>query len=126
MRWEDDELGIYRSDVRGLGSREDVGPMQNDEVVALRQELDRVSQLLHQYNDAAFGIAGILTRLVVSAGLISREALADAVENRAGLPDASDHNPLLLAFGRALRMNLPGGRFDVIDGGKSEIDPDNA
>lgn len=89
-----------------------------------RLENQRLEAAIALLNDAAFGVMGIVSRVIVEAGLISRRELADAVEKRAGLPESGDHNLLLLTFSRSLRMNLPGGRFDVIDGGRSGIDPE--
>ena len=88
-------------------------------VEGLRAEVDRLSSLVVAVNDAVFGLSGILTRAVVDTGLIGRSELADTIEHRAGPKEAADHNPLLLAFARAIRMNFPGGSFDVIDGGKT-------
>ena len=97
------------------------GPNSSPDLGAESERLEAAIALL---NDAAFGFMGIISRVVVQGGLVSRVELADAVERRAGSPAADDHNILLLTFSRALRMNLPGGRFDVIDGGRSGIDPD--
>lgn len=74
-------------------------------------------------NDAMFGLAGILCRVIVEGGLVTKDDLAAMILARAGRDDDPDHRPTLVAFARAIRMNLPGGRFDVIDGGKSEVDP---
>jgi hypothetical protein len=98
---------------------------ESDDVAQLKQEVERLQSLLLLANDAAFGLAGIFARAIVDAGLISRSELADSIERRAGLPDADDHNSLLPAFAKAIRMNFPGGRFDVITGGRpSEVDPE--
>ena len=92
----------------------------------LAAENERPEAAVALLNDATFGFMGITSRIMVDAGLIGRVELADAVEIRARSPGSDDHNVLLLTFSRALRMNLPGGRFDVIDGGRSGIDPDRA
>lgn len=88
-------------------------------VEALQAEVDRLSALVVAVNDALFGLSGILARAVVETGLIGRAELADTIEQRAGLQETDDHNPLLLAFARSIRMNFPGGSFDVIDGGRT-------
>jgi hypothetical protein len=88
-------------------------------VEALQAEVDRLSGLVVAVNDALFGLSGIIARAVVETGLIGRAELADTIEQRAGLPETDDHNPLLLAFARSIRMNFPGGSFDVIDGGRT-------
>ena len=100
--------------------------MANDEadvakVAADNEGLEAAIALL---NDAVFGLAGIFSRALVEADVIGREKLADLIEHRAGNVGADDHNELLFAFARAVRMNLPGGRFEVIEGGRSsKLDP---
>ena len=85
-------------------------------------ELERVVVLS---NDAMCALTQILFRMVVDAGLATRAEVADAIADRAAPVDRDDHNPILLAFSRAVRMNLPGGRFEVIEGGRStSIDPE--
>lgn len=75
-------------------------------------------------NDALLSLAGILGRAIVDAGVTTRSELADAIEHKAGPADLEGHNPLLLVFSRAVRMNFPGGTFDVVEGGKPrEVDP---
>lgn len=93
--------------------------VDRESVEELRAEVDRLSALVVAVNDALFGLSGILARAVVDTGLIGRSELADTIEHRAGPQEAVDHNPLLLAFARSIRMNFPGGSFDVIDGGKT-------
>ena len=94
------------------------------EILRLRAEVQRLEAALLVINDAAFGIAGILSRAIVDADVLGRDELADLIERRAGAPGRDDHNAPLLAFARAVRMNFPGGRFEVIDGGRSpEVDP---
>lgn len=100
--------------------------MTGDEIEQLRAEIAHLSDLLLKANDAAFALAGIVGRVLVDAGAISRQELAEAIEHKAGDPDTEDCNPLLAAFARAVRMNFPGGRFDLIEGGASEVDPDQA
>ena len=100
-------------------------PMPGDDIEQLRAEISELSNLLLKANDAAFALAGIIGRVLVDAGAISREEFADAIEHRAGAPATEEHNRLLLAFARAVRMNFPGGRFDVIEGGQGgSVDPD--
>jgi hypothetical protein len=82
----------------------------SEELEGLKAELARVSDLLVLTNDAALGLSGILGRVIVEAGLVGRSDLADAIEHHAGPTEAANHNPLLLAFARAVRMNFPGGR----------------
>lgn len=97
---------------------------QNDEREARhRAELDELRDHLVGVNDAMFGLAGILCRIVVDGGLVTKDELAAMVMARAGSHEDPDHRPTLVAFARALRMNLPGGRFDVIEGGRSSVDP---
>ncbi|MBT2187207.1 hypothetical protein [Sphingobium nicotianae] len=86
----------------------------------LRMKVAELEQVVVATNDAACGLSGILFRVAVDSGLISREALSDAIEARAGSIGSDDHNPILLAFARAIRMNFPGGRFEVIEGGQSQ------
>jgi hypothetical protein len=87
------------------------------EIAALRRDQAALEQAIVMANDAAFGIAGIVCRFLVEEKLIDRAALADVVMARAG---SADFNPALGAFARSLRMNLPGGRFELIAGGKSD------
>jgi hypothetical protein len=92
---------------------------------SLRAEVSELRKLLLMSNDASFALAGIVARILVEAGAVDRETLAGAIEERAGPIEAEDHNILLRTFARAVRMNFPGGRFDVIAGGKSLfVDPD--
>lgn len=86
----------------------------------LRAKVEELEAACLMASDAAFQVAGILSRIIVEAGLAHREDLADAIERSARPVDTADHNPALLAFGRAIRMNFPGGRFDVIDGGGAD------
>lgn len=95
-----------------------------DAIADLREQIAELERGIIMANDAAFGIAGIVCRILVEAQAIGREQLADAIEVRAGCEDSADFNPALQVFARALRMNLPGGRFGVIDGGRSgDLDP---
>jgi len=93
-------------------------PMPHDDTEQLRAEISELSNLLLKANDAAFALAGIIGRVLVDAGAISREEFAEAIEHKAGNPTSEDHNRLLSAFARAVRMNFPGGRFEVIEGGQ--------
>lgn len=102
------------------------GRMPNKEIEQLRAEVGELSGLLLSANDAAFALAGIIGRILVDAGAVSRQDLVDAIEQKAGSSGAEDYNPLLAAFARAVRMNFPGGRFDLIEGGVTEVDPDRA
>ena len=88
-------------------------------VDSLQAEVDRLSAMLVTVNDALFGMSGILARVIVDAGLSERSELAEAIEKRAGPIEALDHNPLLHTFSRAVRMNYPGGGFDIIEGGRT-------
>lgn len=92
--------------------------MPHDDTEQLRAEISELSDLLLKANDAAFALGGIIGRVLVDAGAISREEFAEAIEHRAGNPTSEDHNRLLSAFARAVRMNFPGGRFEVIEGGQ--------
>jgi hypothetical protein len=83
----------------------------------MRAEIERLSDALVLANDAAFALAGIIGIAIVDAGIVNRDDLSAAIEHRAGRLDSPDHNPLLMAFARAVRMNFPGGRFEVIEGG---------
>lgn len=97
---------------------------RSDEIARLREEVAELGTLLLQVNDAFFGFAGIVGRAIVDAGIIGRDELADALENRAGQPGREDHNAGLRVFARAVRMNLPGGRFEIIEGGRTDdLDP---
>jgi hypothetical protein len=91
----------------------------DDDLAALRAEVERLSDALVLANDAAFALAGIIGIAIVDAGIISRTEMAASIERRAGALNSPDHNPLLMAFARAVRMNFPGGKFEVIDGGLS-------
>jgi hypothetical protein len=96
-----------------------------DDHAVLLAEVKRLSAALVLANDATFALAGIIGRVIVEAGIVSREELSEAIERRAGEPNAEDYNPLLTAFARAVRMNFPGGTFDVVDGGMTRpVDPD--
>jgi hypothetical protein len=96
-----------------------------DDNAALRAEVERLSSALFLANDATFALAGIIGRLIVDAGIADRDELSHMIEQRAGDPISKDYNPLLMAFARAVRMNFPGGSFDVIDGGLCRpVDPD--
>lgn len=103
-----------------------IGTMPNDEVKQLRVEVEHLSNLLLKANDAAFALAGIIGRVLVDGGAIGRQEFAEAIDRKAGDPGTEDHNPLLTAFARAVRMNFPGGRFDVIEGGATEVDTDRS
>lgn len=94
-------------------------PSERAEIEALKAEVKRLGDLVLLVNDASFIMAGLLSRVAVNAGITTREALADEIEHRAGAREMEDHNPLLLAFARAVRMNFPGGSFEVIEGGKA-------
>jgi hypothetical protein len=89
-----------------------------NEIADLKAEVKQLGDALAMTGDALFGIAGIVSRVLVDAGQVSREALAEAFEVRAGQSGSDDFNPALLAFARAVRMNFPGGRFEVIDDGR--------
>jgi hypothetical protein len=97
-----------------------------EEAENLPAEVAQLSDLLLKANDATFVLAGILGRVLVDAGAISRQEFAEAIERKAGDPDTEDYNALLAAFARAVRMNFPGGRFDLIEGGATKVDPDPA
>jgi hypothetical protein len=86
-------------------------------------DIEEIREHLLGVNDALFGLAGILCRIIVDGGLVTREDLAAMILARAGGEDDPDHRPAMVAFARSIRMNLPGGRFDVIEGGGSEVDP---
>ena len=99
--------------------------MEDDDQADLRARVERLESDLFLANDAAFGLAGIVCRAIVDAGIISRADLAIAIEQRAGLIGHDDRNELLATFARAVRMNFPGGSFDVIECGRPEkVDPD--
>ncbi|HEX7857677.1 MAG TPA: hypothetical protein VF503_28710 [Sphingobium sp.] len=99
---------------------------ENDSALtALRAKVEELERLILLSNDAMCALTGMLGRIVVDAGLVTRDELADAIAERAAPVDRDDHNPILMAFGRAVRMNFPGGRFDVIEGGReTSIDPE--
>ena len=68
---------------------------------------------LHKNNtDQIFHIASIFAGLLVSKGVLTKDELADAFEG--------SELETLHSFGRTIRMNFPGGRFEVIEGGKSD------
>src|SRR5205823_553551 len=79
----------------------------------LRADIDELKAELIGVNDAMFGLAGILCRIIVEGGLATKDDLAAMITARAGRQDDPDHRPTLVAFARAIRMNLPGGRFDI-------------
>lgn len=96
-----------------------------DEIAALHAKFDELERVVVLSNDAMCALTHILFRMVVDAGLATRDEVADAIAERAAPIDRDDHNPILFAFSRAIRMNLPGGRFDMIEGGRSApIDPE--
>lgn len=107
-------MAVFQRGYNGIWNLTD----QSETIAELRGDVRRLEELVLAVNDAHFCLAGILGRVVVDTGLIDRDALADAIEIRAGSPDNGDHNRLLLTFARAVRMNFPGGSFEVIDGGK--------
>lgn len=95
------------------------------EMVALHAKFAELERVVVLSNDAMCALTHILFRMVVDAGLATRDEVADAIADRAAPVDRDDHNPILLAFARSIRMNLPGGRFEVIEGGRSTpIDPE--
>ena len=97
---------------------------ESETIEALRTDIRQLESLVLAVNDAVFGFAGIISRTIVDAGITTRVELADAIQQRAGSVDDDDHNRLLLAFSRAVRMNFPGGSFEVVEGGKPpEVDP---
>lgn len=98
----------------------ELGPSRQGLIEELQMKIAELERLVLATNDAACGLSGILFRVAVESGLISREALSNAIEARAGSVESADHNPILGAFARAVRMNFPGGRFDVIEGGQSQ------
>lgn len=90
----------------------------------LEAKVAELERILLLSNDAMCALTGLLCRIVVEGDLVSLQQIADAIIERAAPVERDDHNPILLAFGRAMQMNLPGGRFDVIEGGgSSSIDP---
>lgn len=94
------------------------------DVEDLRAKIAELEKVLLLSNDAMCTLTGMLCQIVVAGGLVGREELSQAIEVRASPLDQDDHNPILLAFARMIRMNLPGGRFDVIQGGRpDDIDP---
>lgn len=98
---------------------------QADQITALMADVERLETLLIATNDACFVLAGILSRAMVDVGIVQRGELADTIEASAGPVDAETHNRLLRTFARSVRMNFPGGRFEVIEGGRAvEVDPD--
>ena len=88
-----------------------------DRVAGEAARIAELERLLVIANDAAMAMAGILAAIVVQAGLIGRDGLADIIAGRAGDPGSADHNPLLHVLARSIRMNFAGGRFELIEGG---------
>jgi len=102
----------------------DEGPGRG-EIAALHTKFAELERVVVLSNDAMCALTHILFRMVVDAGLATRDEVADAIAERAAPVDRDDHNPILFAYSRAIRMNLPGGRFGVIEGGRSApIDPE--
>jgi len=94
-----------------------------DREARLEADIDELKAELIGVNDVMFGLAGILCRIIVEGGLATKDDLAAMIAARAGRQDDPDYRPTLVAFARAIRMNLPGGRFDIIEGGRSGVDP---
>ena len=119
-----------------------------------RKKVERLAEAFNQpaeRDEAADAIRGLIERLTLFPGIRRGEMSAtlygefgtilewvsrrEASENN-NTPGAfatgvlvsvvaGNRNKLLLAFARAVRMNFPGGQFEVIQGGKSaEVDRD--
>jgi hypothetical protein len=99
-----------------------MAPRSDDEHArgSVEAKLEELEGSILSVNEALFRIVGVFARVIVDAGLLSKDELAAMIEDRAGHPGYDDHLPTLVTFARAIRMNLPGGRFDVIDGGRSD------
>lgn len=115
------QLGRWRDKTCDMA--ESPNEPETDERKARHQaEMEELRAHLVGVNDAMFGLVGILCRIIVDGGLVSKDDLAAMIMTRAGRENDPDHRPTLVAFARAIRMNLPGGRFDVIEGGRSAVD----
>jgi hypothetical protein len=91
--------------------------MDEKSLEAVDAKLEELENSLLSMNDALFQLVGILSRIIVEGGLVSKDELAAMIESKAGREGYEGYLPTLVAFSRAVRMNLPGGRFDVIEGG---------
>ena len=97
--------------------------MDENSLEAVETKLEELESGLLSVNDALFQLVGILSRIVVDGGLVSKDELAAMIESKAGREGYEGYLPTLVALSRAVRMNLPGGRFDVIEGGMPDEKP---